>query len=124
MLIYLDHPTYVRVYRANDGASGSNRILVGRILKSNYQFVPHRDAGLASPDEEADVQRVIQFWTDSHLLKRRAQALNFPEVARQVAEFYATSKDDVEKRLISAAVLQLSRALRRVDLKSADHAGI
>ena len=115
MLIYIDNPTYLRVYRTNADPSGPKRTLVGRILKASYQFVPHKDAELASPEEKADVHRVIQIWIDGHRIKLRAEAMSFPEVARRVAEFYAASPDDVEKRLISAAVVQLSRALRKVD---------
>ena len=115
MLIYIDNPTYLRVYRSNAGPSGPKRTLVGRILKASYQFVPHKDAELASPEEKADVHRVIQIWIDGHRTKLRAEALNFPEIARRVAEYYATTTDDVEMRLISAAVLQMSRALRKVD---------
>jgi hypothetical protein len=115
MLIYIDNPTYLRVYRANDGPIGPKRILVGRILKANYQFVGYKKAELASAEEEIDVQRVIQACKDAHQTKLRSEALSFPEVARRVAEFYTASTDDVERRLISAAVLQLSRALRKVD---------
>ena len=115
MLIYIDHPTYLRVYRANDGPIGPKRILVGRILKANYQFVGYKKAELASAEEEIDVQRVIQACKDAHQTRLRSEALSFPEVARRVAEFYTASTDDVERRLISAAVLQLSRALRKVD---------
>ena len=91
------------------------RILVGRILKANYQFVGYKKAELASAEEEIDVQRVIQACKDAHQTKLRSEALSFPEVARRVAEFYTASTEDVERRLISAAVLQLSRALRKVD---------
>ena len=115
MLIYIDNPTYLRVYRANDGPIGPKRILVGRILKANYQFVGYKKAELASAEEEIDVQRVIQACKDAHQARLRSEALTFPEVARRVAEFYTASTDDVERRLISAAVLQLSRALRKAD---------
>jgi hypothetical protein len=115
MLIYIDHPTYLRVYRANEGPIGPKRILVGRILKANYQFVGHKKAELASAEEEIDVQRVIQACRDAHQTRLRSEAMSFPEIARRVAEFYAAATDDVEKRLISAAVLQMSRALRKVD---------
>ena len=115
MLIYIDNPTYLRVYRANDGPIGPKRILVGRILKSNYQFVAHKDTELTSTEEEIDVQRVIQACKDAHRTKLRSEAMSFPEVARRVTEFYAASTEDVERRLISAAVLQMSRALRKLD---------
>jgi len=116
MLIYIDKPTYLRVYRANDGPVGPKRILVGRILKANYQFVGYKKAELESAEEEIDVQRVIQAYRDGYQAKLKSEAMSFPAIARRVAEFYAASTDDVEKRLISAAVLQLSRACRKVDL--------
>ena len=74
MLIYIDNPTYLRVYRANDGPIGPKRILVGRILKANYQFVGYKKAELASAEEEIDVQRVIQVCKDAHQTKLRSEA--------------------------------------------------
>lgn len=115
MLIYVDYPTYLRVYRANEGPVGPKRILVGRILKASGQFVGHRNAELASAEEEIDVQRVVQAYRDGQQSKLRSEAMSFPEIARRVTDFYTASADDVERRLISAAVLQMSRALRKVD---------
>ena len=88
MLIYIDNPTYLRVYRANDGPIGPKRILVGRILKANYQFVGYKKAELASAEEEIDVQRVIQACKDAHQTKLRSEALSFPEVARRVITLF------------------------------------
>lgn len=115
MLIYIDNPTYLRVYRANDDPLGPKRILVGRILKANYEFIGYEKAELSSAEEESDVQRVIQAHRDAEQARLKSEAMSFPEVARRVAEFYAASADDVEKRLISTAVTELSRACRKVD---------
>ncbi len=115
MLIYVDNPHNLRVYRAIDNPGGPKRLFVGRILKTNYEFVRDGEGELSSEEEESDVQRVIQACRDAQQIKLRAEAMSFPEVARRVAEFYAASTDDVEKRLISTAVLQMTRAIRKID---------
>jgi len=115
MLIYVDNPHNLRVYRAIDNPNGPKRLFVGRILKTNYEFVRDGEGALSSEEEESDIQRVIQACKDAQQTKLRAEAMSFPEIARRVAEFYAASTDDVEKRLISTALVQMTRAVRKAD---------
>jgi hypothetical protein len=115
MLIYVDNPNNLRVYRTSDNPIGPKRIPVGRILKSNYEFVRDAEGGLSSEAEEKDVQRVIQTCKDALQTKLKAEAMSFLEVARRVTDFYAASTDDVERRLISTAVVQMAKAIRKVD---------
>lgn len=121
MLIYVDNPNNLRVYRAIDNPGGPKRIFVGRILKANYEFVRDTEGELSSKEEESDIERVIKACKDAQQVKLRVEAMSFPEIARRVAEFYAASTDDVEKRLISTAVLQMARAIRKVDEGASAH---
>ncbi|WP_428659381.1 hypothetical protein [Reyranella sp.] len=115
MLIYVDNPNNLRVYRSIDSPGGPKRMFLGRILKASYEFIGDTEEELPSKEEKSDIQRVIQTFKDAQQIKLKAEALSFPEVARRVTEFYATSNDDVQRRLISTAVLQMSRAIRKVD---------
>lgn len=114
MLVYLDNANSLRVYRTTE-TPGAPRTFIGRIQKANFEYVKEKEGEPASEEEERDIQHVIAVCKDAHQSRLRAEALNFPEVARRVAEFYALSTNDAEKRLISTALQQMTRAVRRVD---------
>lgn len=112
MLVYIDNPNYLRVYRTNNDPDAPKRLPIGRILKSDYEFVGDKESELSS-EEVADIGRVIQVSKDVEQFRLRAEAMSFPEIARRVTEFYADSTDDVERRLISTAVQRMARAIRK-----------
>lgn len=114
MLVYLDNAISLRVYRTTE-APGAPRTFIGRIQKSNFEYVREKEVEPASEEEEREIQHVIQVCKDAQQSRLRSEALSFPEIARRVAEFYAVSTSDVEKRLISTALQQMTRALRKVD---------
>lgn len=115
MLIYVDTPTHLRVYRIVDNANGQKNVIVGRIPKTTYEFVKDPKGEFPSEEEEIDIRRVVELHRDAQQTKLRAEALSFPELARRTAEFYAASTDDVERRLISTAVMRMARAIRKIN---------
>ncbi|MCW5735493.1 MAG: hypothetical protein KIS73_15270 [Enhydrobacter sp.] len=114
MLVYLDSATSLRVYRTTE-IPGAPRTFIGRIQKTSFEYVQEKEGEPTSEEEERDIQQVVQVYKDAHQSRLRLEASSFPEIARRVAEFYASSASDVEKRLIVSALQQMSRAIRKVD---------
>jgi hypothetical protein len=114
MLIYVDAPKFVKVFRGNPSGEGSRRIRLGVIMKVSHDFREDLKTP-ATPDEKAEIAKAIEIMSGATEAQTRADVLRFPEIARQVAEYYATSASEFEKGLISTAALELTRAVRKAD---------
>jgi hypothetical protein len=114
MLIYVDAPKFIKVYRPNESGEGAKRIRLGVITKTTYDF--RADEKAAVTDEETvEMEKIVETYKAADAAQVRAYAVGFPEIARLVAEYYAEQATDVEKRLISLAVLEMTRAIRKAD---------
>jgi hypothetical protein len=114
MLIYVDAAKFIKIYRSNESSEGSRRIRLGSIAKRTYEFRADENAAVTDA-ERAELETVVESYKAADAAKVRAHALAFPEIARQVAEYYAEHATEVEKRLISVAVLEMARAIRKAD---------
>jgi len=114
LLIYVDAPKFIKVFRENTSGDGARRIRLGVIIKGLLDF--REDPKIVATDEEkAEIAKAIETFESAADKQTQADVLRFPEVARRVAEYYETSASDFEKRLISVASLELTRTLRRAD---------
>ncbi len=112
MLIYVDAPKFVKVFRENTSGDGARRIRLGVIMKGLLDF--REDPKMVpTDDEKAEIAKAIASFESAADKQTQADVLRFPEMARRIAEYYETSASDFEKRLISVASLELTRKLRR-----------
>lgn len=114
MLICVDGPKLIRVYRPNDAGRGGKRTRLGMISKRDYEFKAEGNEAL-TPDESVEVEEIINSYKDAELAQIRAHGMLFPQVARQVVEYYATQASDVQKRMIAVAVQEMARAIKISD---------
>ena len=119
MLIYVDAPKFIKVFRANTSGEGARRIRLGVIIKGIHDFRADTKTA-ATEDEQAEIANAIETFESLSERQVRAEVLRFPEIARLVAEYYETTASDFEKSLISVASVEMTRALRRADKIEAD----
>ena len=111
MLVYVDAAKFIKVYRSGQGG---RRHRLGVIAKRNHEF--RADANVDLTDEErAEMAKVVESYQAAEAAKVRANALAFPELAREIAEYYVEHATDLEKGLISVAVLEMMRAIRKAE---------
>jgi hypothetical protein len=114
MLIYVDAPKFIKVFREKTSAEGARRVRLGIIFKGLYEFRADT-TNKATADEQAEIAKAIETMQSASQVQARADALRFPEIARHVAEYYESGASDFEKGLISVASLEMIRTLRRAD---------
>ena len=119
MLVFVDAPKFFRVFRLNESQSRSR---IGRIMKPNHEF-REEEGVIVSDEERADIQNVTETLQKGDVATNRANAVRFPEAARLAWEYYAGSATDVEKRLIAAAALEITRAIRKAERSGQETSG-
>jgi hypothetical protein len=113
MLVFIDAPKFLRVFRMEKTADGTaKRIRVGRLMKAGYEF--RVDEGLSiSSEEQVQIDGFSEALKSAEAHLVRADALRFPEIARRTAEYFANGATEVEKQLIATAALEITRAVRK-----------
>ena len=111
MLIYVDAPKVIRVYRPGEATDGPKRITLGTITKNTC--VSGSNGGhRGRKSRNGNGRRQLQSCRDG---QGPRPGPIVPEIARQIAAYYAAEATDIEKHLISVAVLEMSRAIKKAD---------
>ncbi len=118
MLIFADAEKFVRVLRAD----GERRARVGVILKNTYELKRDENTSL-SEAEVAEIQSVISNYQEVEKAQRSLDMRRFPQILRQATDYYEGAATEFEKRLISMAIAEAQKVIRRVDLKNSPSRG-
>lgn len=114
MLIYIDAPKFIKVYRVDESAAGSKRVPLGVIIKNTYEF--RQAPGMSRTSAEQDeIGQVVEHYRQAWISQVASDVKRFPVIAREVTEYYALHASELEKRLISTSALELIRAIRKID---------
>ena len=114
MLLFVDAPKFIKVLRGSEGTEGARRTRLGVILKPAMTLRIDSNVTL-SDDETTDIDAAIAQMKSADDVQRKYEAMKFPEIARHVAEYYAEQATELEKRMISLALLEAIRAIRKTD---------
>lgn len=112
MLLFLDSPKFIKVLRA--GVKGEARAPVGVISKNTFEVRDGTNASL-SPDEREEIRAVVGGYREVAEIQRNLDVKRFPQIAREVAEYYATDATALERKQISAALVEALRVVRKSD---------
>lgn len=112
MLVYVDTERSVRIFSSDDPER--KPVQVGAVLKTTFEVRLESNA-LLSEAELEEIQDVAERLRIAAGTQKRLDALRFPEITRQVLSYYTTIADELEKRLISSALRQAVRTIRRHD---------
>jgi hypothetical protein len=113
MLLFLDQQGKVKILRSTPDKSGkSRRTRVGTISKTSLTRNLARSAQL-SQQEEVEVQSALEVMRRAQAVRRHAYALEFPQIAREVMDYFENGATRMERELISSAVLEAMRRMRR-----------
>ena len=112
MLLFLDSPKFIKVLRA--GVNGEARAPVGVIPKNTFEMRDGATASL-SPEEREEIREVVGGYREVAEIQRNLDVKRFPQIAREVAEYYVTGATALEKKQISAALVEALRAVRKTD---------
>ena len=112
MLIFADAEKFVRVLKAD----GGRRVRVGVIMKNTFELKLDENVTL-SEAETTEVRCVIASYQEVEQAQRNLDIRRFPQILRQVTAYYQDSATEFEKGLLSTAIAEAQRMMRRVDLK-------
>lgn len=112
MLSYIDSPLFIKVYRDDPTTGRRSRLAV--VVKSNFDIRLDRHVN-PSPSEQKEIAEVIGKYRAAQDVQAHADALRFPEIARVVTDYYARCTQQVERKLISGAIIEALRAIRKAD---------
>jgi hypothetical protein len=115
MLKFVDQPTQVRVMRVTADAAGKNsRENIGTIFKATLEKKTD-EKRKPSKGELEEIDKVVETLQRSKMLRTQAHALNFPEIMREVMEYYEDSANATERALITESVKQALQKIRKIE---------
>lgn len=113
MLLFVDQVKHIRVLRSTVDATGAtSRERLGLITKATLEPTPELAATL-SPEEQDELKAAIDVFQLSRKVQRKAQAMNFPETMRIVAEYMVNDATDTERKLIVSSLMEGVRMVRK-----------
>ena len=115
MLLFLDFPKWIKILReVKDGEGKRSRDLVGAIAKADLDVPPALNGELSSRELQ-ETERVLQLYREADAVEARYWALKLPVILRRVTDYYASTEDEDERKLVRQAILQALMAVRRTD---------
>jgi hypothetical protein len=119
MLFFVDQQNLVKIVRVSPDATGKRtRSRVGKFYKKTLER--ELDDGAKFSDSEIrEIDDVIEVYSRSNEMRRQHHALSFPEIVRETMEYFEARATEAERELITTAVSEAVRRIRRVDQESA-----
>lgn len=114
MLVFIDAPKIVKIFRKEEAKADLPRTSLGFMVKSNSEIRLGAEVKI-SRDEQGELDGLVETYRQAGLAQERANILGFPAIARSVAEYYGEGASPLEKKLISVALRESLRAIRRAD---------
>lgn len=120
MLVFFDQPKNVKIFRVDADAEGHpGRTRIGTVPKNTLE-ISEEIKGQVSSEELEDIAKMISTYQRARDSRQEQAALSFPELAREAMDYYETRADDMEKRLIAAALMEAVRRLRKYERNQRD----
>lgn len=114
MLLFMDQQRMIKVVRAASDASGKmSRTRVGTINKVTLAKNLGKKIKL-SQEESQEIDNTLDVLRRARVVKRQAYALEFPEIIREVLEYCENGASRTERELITTAVLEATRRVRKM----------
>ncbi len=119
MLQFVDQPRVIKILRSTTSDAGKNtRLLIGTIDK--IKAVKNLAKSVKpTAEESAAIESALEVLRRSRSIRRQCYALDFPEIAREVMEYFEGSASRTERDLIAVAVLEAARKVRKFDKAAA-----
>jgi hypothetical protein len=114
MLLFIDQDKHVRIVRVDHQSGTSARAPIGRLLKSQMQ-ISDELRGALTPDEEVELEQVIDVYTRAAAARAASHALNFPAIMREVMDFYEGAASSAERQLIMGSLTEAARRKRKFE---------
>jgi hypothetical protein len=114
MLIFIDQDKHIRVVRTQAEGGASSRSPLGRIQKARLEL-PDDLRALLAPEEVLEVESVIEQYKHAATAKAKYYALNFPEISREVMDWFESDASNVERKLVMGALLEAVRRMRKFE---------
>jgi hypothetical protein len=115
MLFFVDQPRIVKIIRvAKDDKGKPTRSRVGTFFKTSHEVKLSEDAHLTN-DEAGEVNKAIDVFKRARDVRSQYFALNFPEISREVMEYFEAGASETERELITVAITEALRKIRKLD---------
>jgi hypothetical protein len=114
MLVFVDQDKHVRIVRAEMADGVSSRAPLGRIMKNRLEIAEDLRA-LLSDEETESVAQMIDVYKNAAAARAEYYSLSFPEIAREVMDRFEQSASDAERQLISGALMEAVRRMRKFE---------
>lgn len=120
MLVFFDQPNGVKIFRVEADAEGHpGRTRLG-VVPKNTLSISGELRRQVSAEELGDIEKMISTYQRARKGRLEQAALSFPELAREALDYYESGADDMERRLIAAAVMEAVRRLRKYERSKQD----
>ena len=115
MLLFVDQPRVIKILRNSSDASGkTSRTRIGAINKVTMAKNLGKSVRL-SREETDEIENTLEVLKRAKSIKRQSYALEFPEIAREVMEYFEGGASRTERELIAIAVLEAARKVRKFE---------
>jgi hypothetical protein len=113
MLLFIDQPKTIKIFRVEETEAGAKRIRIGAVQKGKMAIGDELKKELNS-DESKEVQNVIDMYSKSETIQTQLDVSRFPETVRNVISYIGSdASSELEKRVLTTALVEAVRVLRR-----------
>jgi hypothetical protein len=114
MVVCIDSEHFIKVFREHETDGKPRRVRLGVVHKAKFDIRPAPGVTI-SEEEMEELQAIVDTYRSAIESQKRTDALRFPEIARSVVEYYNNSASDIERQLISNALRETMRAMRKAN---------
>ena len=115
MLFFIDQPRIVKIIRVTKDDKGkAARSRVGTFFKTS-QETKLDDGAHFTKDEHGEIDKALNVFRQAREVRSQYFALNFPEISREVMEYFESGASETERELITVAITEALRKIRKLD---------
>jgi hypothetical protein len=120
MILLTDQPKKYRVYRAEVDAEGhQSRKQLGAIPKASME-VPSEITSVLTSEEQTQLAAQLNFFNGVERSKLLGTLAALPENIREAVDYAFLSGTDAHRRILSAAIFEAVRVIRKYERAGAD----
>jgi hypothetical protein len=121
VLFFVDQPNIIKIIRVTADDTGKNsRVRVGTFFKNTMEKKLDEKVSFSNAELE-EIDKGFDAYIRSKDARRQFYALSFPEIAREVMEYFESSATETERELITMAITEAVRKIRKIDRQNSEH---
>ena len=120
MLLILDQEKNYKIFRTTSENDGSvKRERIGLIPKSTFEIAEDLKSSVSN-EEMSELEETVTALKEGKDIRLKAKVHDFPAIAREVVEYVTSAGTPLEHRLVTSAILEAVRLIRRSERNATD----